>query len=94
MEPVRDLRRSTGMRAAVVLVLTTLTASCTLGGAAVGAMSASSANHEARRQGKPETASYGARILLGALCGFVIDGLIVNASLGDASVPDLSGLSR
>jgi hypothetical protein len=66
---------------------------CTLAFGTVGGLTASSSNRVAREQGKPEPASVGARIMLGAALGLAVDALILRESL-DGCCPDLSGLNR
>ena len=76
----RRLPACTAMRAPVLFALFALT-SCTIAGGTVGGLSASSSNRAAREAGKPETASVGARVLLGALIGLAVDAYIVHESL-------------
>jgi hypothetical protein len=70
------------MRIALLVIVSQL-AGCTIAFGALGGVTASSANKESRAKKQPETASVGARILIGAVIGLVIDGLIINASLDD-----------
>ena len=79
------------MRIAALLIASQL-AGCTIVGGVLGGVTASSANSEARAKKQPETASVGGRIILGALMGLVIDGILINQSLKDCC-PDLSGLN-
>lgn len=68
------------MRGLVLALLLSLSG-CTVAFGAIGGVTAHSANREAREHGKPETASVGARIVVGALLGLVVDAFIVRESL-------------
>lgn len=69
------------MRAVILSLL--LLSGCTIAFATAGGISASSSNRAAREQHQPETASVGARVVLGALLGLVVDGLIIAKSMED-----------
>lgn len=65
----------------LVLVLMLSLSGCTIAFGALGGVSAHSANRDAHEHGKPETASVGARIVVGALLGLAVDSFILYQSL-------------
>jgi hypothetical protein len=68
------------MRILAALLALQLTG-CTIAFGALGGVTASSANQESRAKKQPETASVGGRVMLGALLGLVVDGLIIRESM-------------
>ena len=77
----------------VVLSLVLASSGCTVAFATVGGLSASASNRSAREQNQPETASVGARVLLGAVLGLVVDGLIVAQAM-EGCCPDFGNNER
>ena len=85
--------RTNTLRNVKALTLALALSGCTIVGGTIGGMSARSQNRSAREAGKPENASAGARIVVGALVGLVVDLYLASKSLEDCC-PDFENNDR